>query len=63
MLCELWVGEDLFAELESISVLLVLIASLQQGRGVLSSRFLQSLFLEFRSDESPKYRVTNNTFG
>ena len=31
MLCKLWVGEDLFAELESISVLLVLVTSLQDG--------------------------------
>lgn len=41
MLCELWVGEDLFAEFESISVLLVLVASLQQGRGVVIKVFVK----------------------
>ena len=30
MLCKLWVAQDLFAELQAISVLLVLVTSLQQ---------------------------------
>lgn len=32
MLCELWVGQDLFAELESVSVLLVFVASLSKKK-------------------------------
>lgn len=52
MFSKLWVAQDLFAELEAISVLLVFVASLQQ-------KTEKTLHQAFEANRLPFYRCTN----
>lgn len=50
MLCKLWVAQDLFAELQAISVLLVLITSLQQKTEQILQRVSEASIIPFSTD-------------